>query len=333
MTRRAARRGACSPLAVAACSRRWCLAERRARSTSRSTPRRRSSRRSSRSKTAYEAANPGTTLTVSTDSSAALETKIEQGAPADVFLSADTTNPQKLVDGGFASGDVTPFAGNALTIIVPGDNPAGIRTPADLAKPGVKIVAAGRCGADHAVRDPARRQPRQGARVPADFAAALRGQRRVAGGQRRRHRHEGRARRGRRRDRVRHRCHGLRQGRDDRGPGRRERAGDLWRRRRQGVARPGSRRRRSSPGSPGARARPSSRSSASCRPAHDRSRGRERPATRTAGQRASGGRCRASRSWPRSPWACPSSSSSGAPCSTARCSSRRRCRSSSTRSR
>jgi molybdate transport system substrate-binding protein len=93
--------------------------------------------------TAYEAANSGLTVTVSTDSSAALATKIEQGAPADVFLSADTTNPQKLVDGGFASGDVMPFAGNALTIIVPGDNPAAIRTPADLATPGVKIVAAG----------------------------------------------------------------------------------------------------------------------------------------------------------------------------------------------
>ena len=91
----------------------------------------------------YESANPGTTLTVSTDSSSALETKIEQGAPADVFLSADLTNPQKLVDGGFAWGDVTPFAGNTLTIIVPTDNPAGIQTPADLAKAGIKIVAAG----------------------------------------------------------------------------------------------------------------------------------------------------------------------------------------------
>ena len=50
--------------------------------------------------TAYEAANPGTDLTISTDSSSALETQIEQGAPADVFLSADTANPQKLVDGG-----------------------------------------------------------------------------------------------------------------------------------------------------------------------------------------------------------------------------------------
>ena len=55
-------------------------------------------------KAAYEAANPGTTLTISTDSSAALETQIEQGAPADVFLSADTKNPQKLVDAGLAAG-------------------------------------------------------------------------------------------------------------------------------------------------------------------------------------------------------------------------------------
>jgi len=93
-------------------------------------------------KEAYEAANPGTTLTVSTDSSSALETKIEQGAPADVFLSADTTNPKKLVDGGFASGDVMPFAGNHLVIITPTDNPAGITSPKDLAKPGLKIIAA-----------------------------------------------------------------------------------------------------------------------------------------------------------------------------------------------
>ena len=93
--------------------------------------------------TAYEAAHSGTDLTISTDSSAALATQIEQGAPADVFLSADTTNPQKLVDGGFASGQVVPFAGNKLTLIVPTDNPAGIQSPADLAKPGLRIIAAG----------------------------------------------------------------------------------------------------------------------------------------------------------------------------------------------
>ena len=91
----------------------------------------------------YETANPGTTITVSTDSSAALETQIEQGAPADVFLSADTANPQKLVDAGLASGDPVPFAGNELTIIVPDDNPAGITAPADLANDGLRIIAAG----------------------------------------------------------------------------------------------------------------------------------------------------------------------------------------------
>jgi len=94
-------------------------------------------------KTAYEAANPGTTLTISTDSSAAIETKIEQGAPSDVFLSADTANPQKLVDKGLAAGGLTKFAGNLLTVIVPTGNPAGIQTPDDLAKGGVKVIAAG----------------------------------------------------------------------------------------------------------------------------------------------------------------------------------------------
>jgi len=96
-----------------------------------------------KAKQAYETANPGTTLTISTDSSAALETKIEQGAPADVFLSADTSNPKKLVDKGLAAGDPVDFAGNVLTIIVPTANPAGIASPKDLAKSGIKVIAAG----------------------------------------------------------------------------------------------------------------------------------------------------------------------------------------------
>ncbi|HTC86619.1 MAG TPA: molybdate ABC transporter substrate-binding protein [Candidatus Acidoferrum sp.] len=91
--------------------------------------------------TAYIAAYPGTTITISTDSSSALETKIEQGAPADIFLSADTSNPQKLVDKGLA-GPITRFAGNLLTVIVPTANPGAIQTPADLAKSGVKVIAA-----------------------------------------------------------------------------------------------------------------------------------------------------------------------------------------------
>ena len=94
-----------------------------------------------KAQTAFQTANPGVTITVSTDSSTTLETQIEQGAPADVFLSADTTNPAKLVAKGLAS-DPVKFAGNFLTVIVPTANPAGIQTPADLAKPAVKIIAA-----------------------------------------------------------------------------------------------------------------------------------------------------------------------------------------------
>ena len=94
-------------------------------------------------KAAYETANPGSTLTLSTDSSAALEAKIEQGAPVDIFLSADTTNPRRLVDKGLVDGDVVTFARNVLAIIVPAANPASIHTPADLADSGVRVIAAG----------------------------------------------------------------------------------------------------------------------------------------------------------------------------------------------
>ena len=96
-----------------------------------------------KARTAYEAANPGTTLIVTTDSSAALETKIEQGAPADVFLSADTSNPQRLVDGGFAAGPPVEFAGNELVIVIPANVPNDIQVPAGLLTPGVRIIAAG----------------------------------------------------------------------------------------------------------------------------------------------------------------------------------------------
>ncbi len=96
-----------------------------------------------KAKTAYEAANPGITVTISTDSSASLETKVEQGAPADVFLSADTKNPQTLIDKSLAAGALTKFAGNKLTIVVPTANTAKIASPADLARSGVKVVAAG----------------------------------------------------------------------------------------------------------------------------------------------------------------------------------------------
>jgi molybdate transport system substrate-binding protein len=94
-------------------------------------------------KTSFESAHPGTTLTISTDSSAALRTQIEQGAHADVFLSADVSNPKKLAEEGLVDGLAVEFAGNLLTIVVPAGNPAKIASPANLAGAGVKIIAAG----------------------------------------------------------------------------------------------------------------------------------------------------------------------------------------------
>jgi molybdate transport system substrate-binding protein len=123
-------------------------------------------------KPAYESIYPGTTLTVSTDSSAALEAKIEQGAPADLFLSADTANPQKLVQKRLSAGEPVVFAVNELAIVVASGNPGGIISPADLAKSGVKVIAAGdevpitkyaRQLVDNLAKEPG---------YPTDFAAA-----------------------------------------------------------------------------------------------------------------------------------------------------------------
>ncbi len=92
---------------------------------------------------AYEGATPGVTITVATGSSAALATRVEQGAPGDVFLSADTRNPERLVAGGFADGEPVAFATNSLAVVVPAGDPAQLASPADLARPGVLVIAAG----------------------------------------------------------------------------------------------------------------------------------------------------------------------------------------------
>lgn len=94
-------------------------------------------------KPAYEGAHPGITIESSTDSSTALRTQIEQGASADIFLSADVANPQKLADAGLTGGKPISFATNSLTIVVPTANPGKINAPADLARPGLRIIAAG----------------------------------------------------------------------------------------------------------------------------------------------------------------------------------------------
>ena len=90
-------------------------------------------------KAQYEAANPNVTVTYNFAGSNTLATQITQGAPADVFASADTNNMDKV-----SSQVNTPqtFAKNKVVVIVPANNPANIKTLHDLANPGVKIAVA-----------------------------------------------------------------------------------------------------------------------------------------------------------------------------------------------
>ncbi|MDV2482754.1 molybdate ABC transporter substrate-binding protein [Methanoculleus sp. Wushi-C6] len=90
---------------------------------------------------AYTAENPDVVVDFVFDGSQALRTQIEQGASADVFVSANTKHMGALQDGGFMENDtVAVFLENSLAVIVPADNPAKIMNLADLARPGVKLV-------------------------------------------------------------------------------------------------------------------------------------------------------------------------------------------------
>ena len=72
-----------------------------------------------------------------------LVTQIEQGAHADVFASADTTNMDKLRADGFTSTTPQIFAHNKLEIVVGSANPKHITSLADLADPRVIYISAG----------------------------------------------------------------------------------------------------------------------------------------------------------------------------------------------
>ncbi|MGA7204400.1 MAG: molybdate ABC transporter substrate-binding protein [Specibacter sp.] len=88
----------------------------------------------------FEKENPQVKVSLNFDGSSTLVTQITQGAPADVFASADLKNMTKLSTAKLVAGTPANFATNVLTIVVPPANPANITTFADLAKPGVKVV-------------------------------------------------------------------------------------------------------------------------------------------------------------------------------------------------
>jgi molybdate transport system substrate-binding protein len=88
----------------------------------------------------FEAEHPGTKVTFSFAGSSDLVAQLQQGAPADVFASADTKNMDKVTAASLTTGSPVNFATNTLEIAVPPGNPATITSFQDLAKPGVKVV-------------------------------------------------------------------------------------------------------------------------------------------------------------------------------------------------
>ena len=87
----------------------------------------------------YSATNGGTKVTFNFAGSQALATQIRQGAPADVFASADIPNMDKVRD---LVGTPQNFASNLLQIVVEKGNPKGVKTLDDLANPDLKVVLA-----------------------------------------------------------------------------------------------------------------------------------------------------------------------------------------------
>ena len=81
-----------------------------------------------------EEEDDGLTVQFNFAGSSALATQLVQGAPADVFASANGAQMSVVTDADLADGDPTVFAGNVLQIAVPAGNPAGLTDLADFAR-------------------------------------------------------------------------------------------------------------------------------------------------------------------------------------------------------
>ncbi|AXK45287.1 molybdate ABC transporter substrate-binding protein [Brachybacterium saurashtrense] len=88
----------------------------------------------------FEQQHPGVEVAVNYAGSSTLVEQILQGAPADVFASANTANMDKLVDAGRTASAPVDMATNTLEIAVPAGNPAGVASLEDLADPEVALV-------------------------------------------------------------------------------------------------------------------------------------------------------------------------------------------------
>lgn len=93
--------------------------------------------------TQFELANPGVEVVLNLAGSQQLAHQLSQGAPADVFASANEGQVKAAIEAGrVRKGSQQTFASNRLVVIIPANNPAGLRTLSDLGQPGLRLVLA-----------------------------------------------------------------------------------------------------------------------------------------------------------------------------------------------
>ena len=91
----------------------------------------------------FLAANPGADILLNFSSSSTLAAQLNQGAPADIFASANERQMELVVESGLVAEDaLQTFAHNRLLMITPSDNPAGLESIRDLTSEGILLVLA-----------------------------------------------------------------------------------------------------------------------------------------------------------------------------------------------
>ena len=107
----------------------------------------------------FEAAHPGTKVDFNFAGSSTLARQIVEGAPADVFASADDENMRKVVDAGDVAGVPQSFVHNRLAIIVPRGQPEARQEPSRPSAPRHDHLARGarRCRSAATPRRPSRK--------------------------------------------------------------------------------------------------------------------------------------------------------------------------------
>lgn len=91
----------------------------------------------------FLASHPETEILLNFSSSSTLAAQLIQGAPADVFASANERQMEQVVEAGFIDhAELRIFAHNQLVLITPSDNPVDLNSVRDLAGEGILLVLA-----------------------------------------------------------------------------------------------------------------------------------------------------------------------------------------------